>query len=135
MYSLGVREHVMIAHSFKGDIYGPAQKLHGATYVVDVEMKRQKLDDNGLVVDIGRAHESVKAVLAELNFQNLDDLAVFTDQNTTTEFLARYIFDKMEARTRTGELGPGSEGLEFIKITLHESHVAWASFEGPVQQG
>ncbi len=133
MYSLGVREHVMIAHSFRGDIFGPAQKLHGATYVVDVEMRRKTLDANGLVVDIARAHTAVKAVLAELNFQNLDDLEVFSGKNTTTEFLAQYIFEQMVARTQTGELGPGSEGLDSIKVTLHESHVAWAAFEGPVR--
>lgn len=111
----------MIAHSFRGDLFGPAQRLHGATYVVDVELRREKLDPNGVVVDIGRASEVLRQVLGKLGYRNLDDLPEFAGKNTTTEFLARWVFDQMAAAL-------GAE-LSSIKVTLHESHVAWASFE------
>jgi 6-pyruvoyltetrahydropterin/6-carboxytetrahydropterin synthase len=130
MYSVTVRDHVMIAHSFKGEVFGPAQRLHGATYVVDVEFRRRDLDADGIVVDIGRAAECLRSVLAGLNFRNLDEELVFAGRNTTTEFLARVVFDGMAAAVRRGELGPGATGLESLRATLHESHVASASFDG-----
>lgn len=130
MYRLGVREHVMIAHSFKGEVFGPAQRLHGATYVVSVEFQRPTLDADGLVVDIGLASEELKATLAPLAYRNLDELPEFAGTNTTTEFLARYIFDQLSAKVAAGALGSGGQGLTGIKVTLHESHIAWASFEG-----
>ena len=121
MFSVGIRDHVMIAHSFRGDLFGPAQRLHGATYVVDVELRRERLDPNGVVVDIGRASEALRQVLAKLSYRNLDDLPEVAGKNTTTEFLARWVFDQMAAAL-------GAE-LSSIKVTLHESHVAWASYE------
>ena len=132
MYRLGVREHVMIAHSFKGEVFGPAQRLHGATYVVSVEFQRPTLDEDGLVVDIGLASEVLKATLAPLAYRNLDELPQFSGQNTTTEFLARYLYDQLRAQIAQGAVGPGGLGLTGLKVTLHESHVAWASFEGPL---
>lgn len=132
MYRVGVREHFMIAHSFRGELFGPAQRLHGATYVVDLELARPDPDADGVVVDIGRLGETLKALLAELNYRNLDDEPAFAGHNTTTEFLARAIFDRMAERIRAGDLGPGSDGLTGMKVTLNESHVAWASFEGPL---
>ena len=134
MYSVCVRDHFMIAHSFKGPVFGPAQRLHGATYVVDVEFRRRELDADGIVVDIGKAGDTLKAVLAGLNFQNLDEVPAFTGRNTTTEFLAREIFDRMLDATVRGDLGPNAGGIESAKVTLHESHVAWASYEGPVRR-
>lgn len=133
MYSVMVRDHMMIAHSFKGEVFGPAQRLHGATYVVDVEMSRAELDPDGIVVDIGRAGDTLKRLLAEVNFRNLDEVPAFAGRNTTTEFLARIVFDGLVAAIGRGELGPGAEGVERIKVTLHESHVAAASFEGAVR--
>jgi 6-pyruvoyltetrahydropterin/6-carboxytetrahydropterin synthase len=130
MFSVGVRDHMMIAHSFQGDLFGPAQKLHGATYVVDVEFRRVDLQEDGVVVDIGRASAALRRILGDLNYQNLDDLEIFRGRNTTTEFLARHVFDAMAAAVSTGELGPGAEGLASMKVTLWESHVAWAAFEG-----
>jgi 6-pyruvoyl-tetrahydropterin synthase len=130
MYSVSVRDHFMIAHSFKGDVFGPAQRLHGATYVVDVEFRRGSLGPDGIVVDIGRATETLRRVLAELNFRNLDDLAAFAGRNTTTEVLARHVFDSIATAIGAGELGPGSDAVESLRVTLHESHVASASFEG-----
>jgi len=130
MYSVTVRDHVMIAHSFTGEVFGPAQRLHGATYVVDVEFRRRDLDADGIVVDIGRAAECLRSVLAGLNFRNLDEEPAFAGRNTTTEFLARVVFDAMVAAVRRGELGPGATGIESLRVTLHESHVASASFDG-----
>ena len=130
MYSVTVRDHVMIAHSFTGEVFGPAQRLHGATYVVDVEFRRRDLDADGTVVDIGRAAECLRSVLAGLNFRNLDEEPAFAGRNTTTEFLARVVFDGIAAAVRRGELGPGATGLESLRVTLHESHVASASFDG-----
>jgi 6-pyruvoyl-tetrahydropterin synthase len=132
MYSVTVRDHFMIAHSFKGDVFGPAQRLHGATYVVDVDFRRPSLDADNIVVDIGRATEVLRTTLAELNFRNLDDVPAFAGVNTTTEFLARAIFDRIVAAIQRGDLGPGANGIETMRVTLHESHVASASFEGPV---
>ena len=132
MYTVCVRDHVMIAHSFRGELFGPAQRLHGATYVIDVEMRRTTLDASGVVVDIGRASDALRAIVSEFAFRNLDDDTAFAGKNTTTEFLAKVIFDRMAARIARGELGPGSDGLASMKVTLHESHVAWAAFEGPI---
>ena len=132
MYSVTVRDHVMIAHSFKGQVFGPAQRLHGATYVVDVELKRPDLGADGIVVDIGRAAEALRLVLAELNYRNLDEVPAFEGRNTTTEFLARVVFDRLVGAIRRGDLGPGASAIEQIRVTLHESHVASASFDGRV---
>ena len=130
MYRLTVRDHVMIAHSFRGEIFGPAQRTHGATYVVDVTFQRRELDDHDLVVDIGLASEALKAVLAEFNFQNLDDLEEFKGRNTTTEFMARVIFERLATAIREGRLGEGARELTAMTVSLHESHIAWASYEG-----
>ena len=130
MYSVSVRDHMMIAHSFKGDVFGPAQRLHGATYVVDVEFRRPALDANGIVVDIGRAIDALRQVLSALNYRNLDEMPEFGGRNTTTEVLARTVFDRMVAAIRRGDLGPDASAVESIRVTLHESHVASASFEG-----
>ena len=131
MYSLAVSDHVMIAHSFVGEIFGPAQQLHGATYAVDVEVRRAQLDGNGLVCDIGLALETLKAVLAEINYRNLDELPEFRGRNTTTEFLAGEVFRRMKARIAKGALGPGTAGaLASLRVELRESPVAWAAFEG-----
>lgn len=130
MYALTVRDHVMIAHSFNSETFGPAQRLHGATYVIDVEFRRTELDADNLVVDIGAASERLKAVLAPLGYRNLDDLPEFAGENTTTEFLARHIFDRMAESIAAGALGAGARELDSMKVTLHESHIAWASYEG-----
>jgi 6-pyruvoyltetrahydropterin/6-carboxytetrahydropterin synthase len=130
MYSVSVRDHIMIAHSFRGEVFGPAQKLHGATFVVDVEFRSQELDENGIVIDIGRATEALRAILAALNYRNLDEEPSFMGRNTTTEVLARAIFDRVAAARSRGELGTGASVVESIRVTLHESHVASASFEG-----
>ncbi len=132
MYSVTVRDHVMIAHSFTGQVFGPAQRLHGATYVVDVELRRPTLDADGIVVDIGRAAEALRRVLADLNYRNLDEVPTFAGRNTTTEFLARVVFDGLVAAIGKGDLGPGAGAIEQIRVTLHESHIAAASFEGRV---
>jgi 6-pyruvoyltetrahydropterin/6-carboxytetrahydropterin synthase len=133
MYSVGVRDHVMIAHSFVGELFGPAQRLHGATYVVDAELRGERLDPHGVVVDIGRAGEALKQVLAALHYRNLDELEELSGRNTTTEFLAKLIFERMAERIDKGELGPGSDQLVSLKVTLHESHVAWAAYEGALR--
>jgi 6-pyruvoyltetrahydropterin/6-carboxytetrahydropterin synthase len=135
MYSVCVRDQIMVAHSFRGEVFGPAQRLHGATFVVDVEFRRPGLDADGIVVDIGRATETLRAALAELNYRNLDELPAFKGYNTTTEFLAKTIFDVMVAAIRRGDLGPGAGAIESMRVTLHESHIAWASFEGHVGDG
>jgi 6-pyruvoyl-tetrahydropterin synthase len=133
MYSVTVRDHMMIAHSFRGEVFGPAQRLHGATYVVDVEFRRPEVDADGIVVDIGRAGETLKQVLGDLNFRNLDEVPDFTGRNTTTEFLARFVFDRMHAAIGRGDLGPGAGGVTHLKVTLHESHVASAAYEGAIR--
>ena len=132
MYSLSVRDHVMIAHSFQGEVFGPAQRLHGATYVVDATFRRAELDADGLVVDIGLASAALKGVLAEVNYHNLDDMPAFRGKNTTTEFLARWIFERLVEQIQAGKLGEGARSLSTVKVTLNESHVAWASYEGEV---
>jgi len=132
MYSVSVRDHFMIAHSFSGAVFGPAQRLHGATYVVDVEFRRAELDADGIVVDIGRALDSVRAILGDLNFRNLDEAPEFAGRNTTTEFLARVVFDRIVTVIHQGALGAEAAGIDTVRVTLHESHVAWAAFEGPV---
>ena len=133
MYCVTVRDHFMIAHSFKGEIFGPAQNLHGATYVVDVEFRRVELDKDGLVVDIGAALQTLRVVLAELNYRNLDEDPAFEGRNTTTEFLARLIFERIAAEIEAGALGEGAHGLTALRVTLHESHVASASYDGALQ--
>ncbi|MEK0085213.1 6-pyruvoyl trahydropterin synthase family protein [Benzoatithermus flavus] len=132
MHSVGVRDHFMIAHSFQGEVFGPAQKLHGATYIVDCEFRRPTLAEGNIVVDIGRASEALKAILAELNYRNLDEVPQLKGINTTTEFLARHVFDRMREAIRAGRLGPGAEGVTSMKVTLWESHVAWAAYEEKV---
>ena len=132
MFSVTVRDHMMIAHSFRGEVFGPAQALHGATFVVDATFRRAELDADGIVVDIGRAGETLHAVLADLNFRNLDEEPSFNGRNTTTEFLARVVFDRLAAAIRRGELGTEAARVESLKVTLHESHVAWASYERPL---
>jgi 6-pyruvoyl-tetrahydropterin synthase len=132
MYALEVRDHIMIAHSFKGEFFGPAQRVHGATFVIDVAFFRATLNEYETVVDIGRAHEVLKDAIAPINYRNLDEVPDFAGRQTTTEFLSRYLFDRMAEAARSGALGPGSEGIETIRVTLHESHVARAWFEGPV---
>jgi 6-pyruvoyl-tetrahydropterin synthase len=124
----------MIAHSLEGQVFGPAQKLHGATYVVDVEFRRQALDADSIVVDIGRASEALKSVLSELNYRNLDEDETLSGHNTTTEFLAVVIYKRMAARVRDGTLGPSAHALNSMRVTLHESHVAWAAYEGDLDQ-
>jgi 6-pyruvoyl-tetrahydropterin synthase len=130
MYSITIRDHMMIAHSLRGEVFGPAQRLHGATYVVDVEFRRSMLDADGIVLDIGRASAAVQAVLAGLSYRNLDDDPAFAGRNTTTEVLARTVFDRIGAALKRGDLGQGASAVESVRVTLHESHVASASFEG-----
>jgi 6-pyruvoyltetrahydropterin/6-carboxytetrahydropterin synthase len=132
MYTVTVRDHFMIAHSFHGEAFGPAQRLHGATYVVDVEFRRGSLDESGMVVDIGRAGEVLRETLGALNYRNLDDEPAFAGRNTTTEFLAKVVFDRIAAAIARGELGAGARAVESMRVTLHESHVASAGFEGRV---
>jgi 6-pyruvoyltetrahydropterin/6-carboxytetrahydropterin synthase len=130
LYTICVRDHFMIAHSFDGAVFGPAQRVHGATYVVDAEFSAPQVSDAGIVIDIGRAGSALGAVLGELNFQNLDELSEFEGRNTTTEFLARVIFDRLKERIAGGELGPGSDQLTDLRVVLHESHLAWAAYAG-----
>jgi 6-pyruvoyltetrahydropterin/6-carboxytetrahydropterin synthase len=130
MYTVCVRDHMMIAHSFSGAVFGPAQRLHGATYVVDVEFRRPELDEHGIVVDIGLAGTVLHDTLAAMNYRNLDDEADFAGRNTTTEFLARTVFERMSQAIRDGKLGPSATAVTALRVTLHESHLAWAAFEG-----
>jgi 6-pyruvoyl-tetrahydropterin synthase len=132
MFSVTVRDHMMVAHSFRGEVFGPAQQLHGATFVVDATFRRAELDPDNIVVDIGLAAEQLHAVLAELNFRNLDDEEAFAGINTSTEALAQVIADRLAERVHAGGLGPGARGLAAIAVTLHESHIAWASYERPL---
>lgn len=132
MYKVRVRDRMMIAHSFRGEVFGPAQQLHGATFVVDVEFSGADTNEDNIVVDIGRAIDQLKAILADLNYKNLDGIEAFKGQNTTTEFLARYIFERMKAAIGQGLLGPGSDALAGLKVELAESDVAWASYEAPL---
>ena len=132
MYSVTVRDHMMIAHSLRGTVFGPAQQLHGATYVVDVEFRRPDVDENGIVIDIGLATEAVHSVLSQLSYRNLDAEPSLAGRNTTTEFLARLVFDRLVAAIRRGDLGNGAHGVESIRVTLNESHVASASYDASV---
>ena len=132
MFAVEVRDHVMIAHSFRGAVFGPAQALHGATFIVDVAFIAQTLDQNGIVVDIGRAYEVLKSVLQPLNYRNLDELLEFKGKNTTTEFLAKYVFDNLASAARAGELGREGHELGAIRVRIAESHVARASYEAPL---
>jgi 6-pyruvoyl-tetrahydropterin synthase len=129
MFSVTVRDHMMVAHSLRGDVFGPAQRLHGATYVVDATFRRRDLDADGIVVDIGRATVELHAVLADLDHRNLDDEPAFAGMNTTTEALARVIADRLAESVLQGALGEGAREVESLSVTLHESHVAWASYE------
>ncbi|MBU2664366.1 6-carboxytetrahydropterin synthase [Actinoplanes bogorensis] len=129
MFSVTVRDHIMIAHSFTGEVYGPAQKLHGATFVVDATFKRPELDDDNIVVDIGAASEKLHAICGTLSYRNLDDEPDFLGINTSTEFLAKVIADRLAGSIAAGELGSGAAGLTGLSVTLHESHIAWASYE------
>lgn len=122
----------MLAHSFHGEVFGPAQRLHGATFVVDATFRRAELDGDNIVVDIGRATQELGTVLGELNYRNLDDEPAFAGVNTSTEFLAKVIADRLADRVHAGAFGEGAHGLAGITVTLHESHVAWASFERPM---
>jgi 6-pyruvoyl-tetrahydropterin synthase len=131
MFAVEVRDHIMIAHSFRGEVFGPAQALHGATFIVDAAFMAEALDRNGIVVDIGRAHAVLKAILKPLNYRNLDDIEAFRGVNTTTEFLAKYIFDGLAAAARAGELGRDGRALSAIRVTVSESHVARAWYEAP----
>ena len=129
MFSVTVRDHMMIAHSFRGEVFGPAQKLHGATFVVDATFRRPELDDDNIVVDIGRAGQELHAICGGLSYRNLDDEPDFQGVNTSTEYLAKVIADRLAAKAAAGELGAGAAGLTGIAVTLHESHIAWASYE------
>jgi 6-pyruvoyl-tetrahydropterin synthase len=129
MFSVTVRDHMMVAHSLRGEVFGPAQRLHGATFIVDATFRSASLDADGVVVDIGRATEQLRAVLGELTYRNLDDDPGFAGVNTTTEALARVVADALATRASEGELGPAAEHLAGIAVTLRESHVAWASYE------
>jgi 6-pyruvoyl-tetrahydropterin synthase len=132
VFSVTIRDHMMIAHSLRGEVFGPAQRLHGATYVVDATFRRATLDADGIVVDIGRAAEVLRAVVGELSYRNLDDEVDFASMNTTTEALARIVADRLADRARAGALGDGARELDGLVVTLHESHVAWASYERPL---
>jgi 6-pyruvoyl-tetrahydropterin synthase len=132
VFSVTVRDHMMIAHSFSGEVFGPAQRLHGATYVVDATFRRAALDADNIVVDIGRATEELRAVLADLTYRNLDDEPAFAGMNTSTEALARVVADRLADRIGAGALGDAARELDGLVITLHESHVAWASYERPL---
>ena len=132
MFAVEVRDHLMVAHSFRGAVFGPAQALHGATFVIDVAFIAPTLDENGIVVDIGRAHEVLKSVLQPLNYRNLDELPEFKGKNTTTEFLAKHVFDKLASAARAGDLGREGRELGAIRVKIAESHVARASYEAPL---
>lgn len=132
MFRVTVRDHMMVAHSFRGEVFGPAQRLHGATYIVDATFAATDLDADGIVVDIGLATEQLHELLADLNYRNLDDEEAFAGTNTSTEALARVVADRLAERVHAGRLGPGARGLSAITVTLHESHVAWASYERPL---
>lgn len=134
MYSVGVRDHFMIAHSFTGETFGPAQNLHGATFVVDIELFRETLDKDGVVTDIGRLSQLLKNVLAAFNYRNLDDDPNLAGQNTTTEYMARVIFECLADAIAEGDLGPHTDGLTSLKVTLRESHIAWASYQNTLSR-
>lgn len=129
LFSITVRDHLMIAHSFRGEVFGPAQRLHGATFLVDATFRRAELDADNIVVDIGLATQQLNAVVGELNYRNLDEEPAFAGTNTSTEFLAKVIADRLADRVAAGALGEGALGLSGLTVTLHESHIAWASYE------
>lgn len=129
MYTVEVRDHIMIAHSFHGDVFGPAQALHGATFVIDAAFIAKEVDENNVVIDIGRAHEALKEILQPLNYKNLDEIPAFKGVNTTTEFLTRHIFNRLAEAARAGKLGRNGNELKAIRVTISESHVARASYE------
>jgi 6-pyruvoyl-tetrahydropterin synthase len=129
MFSVTVRDHMMVAHSLPGEVFGPAQRLHGATYVVDATFRRPRLDADNLVVDIGLAATRLGEVVGALTYRNLDDEAAFAGVTTSTEALAQVIADRLADLVHAGDLGDGARGLAGITVTLHESHIAWASFE------
>jgi 6-pyruvoyl-tetrahydropterin synthase len=129
VFSVTVRDHMMIAHSFQGEVFGPAQRLHGATFIVDATFRRAALDADGIVVDIGRAAEELSAVVGQLTMRNLDEDPAFAGMNTTTEALAKVIADRLAERALAGALGNSARALAGITVTLHESHIAWASYE------
>ncbi|MGA5407717.1 6-pyruvoyl trahydropterin synthase family protein [Streptomyces lavendulocolor] len=129
MFSVTVREHLMIAHSFRGEVFGPAQRLHGATYLVDATFRRAELDADNIVVDIGLATKELGGVVAAYNYRNLDEEPDFAGVNTSTEYLAKVVADRLAERVHAGALGEGARGLAGITVTLHESHIAWASYE------
>jgi len=133
MFTLEVRDHVMIAHSFRGEVFGPAQAMHGATYVVDAAFMAKELDANGIVADIGRASDVLKSVLGTLNYKNLDELPQFAGINTTTEYLAKYIHERLAQAARVGALGRDPGAISALRVTLSESHVARASYESPLR--
>jgi 6-pyruvoyl-tetrahydropterin synthase len=132
VFSVTVRDHMMIAHSFRGEVFGPAQRLHGATYVVDACFRRAALDADNIVVDIGRAAEALHEVVVELSYRNLDEEPAFAGMNTSTEALAQVVADRLAERVHAGALGDGARELDGLIVTLHESHVAWASYERPL---
>jgi 6-pyruvoyl-tetrahydropterin synthase len=132
MFSVTVRDHMMIAHSLRGAVFGPAQRLHGATYVVDATFRRTALDDDRIVVDLGRAAQELRAVVDELSYRNLDDEPEFTGMNTSTEALAEVVADRLAERVRAGALGDGGRELAGLAVTLRESHIAWATYERPL---
>jgi 6-pyruvoyl-tetrahydropterin synthase len=129
LFSVTVRDHMMVAHSFRGEVFGPAQRLHGATFVVDATFRRETLDADNIVVDIGRAAEELHAIVGELSFRNLDDEPAFAGMNTSTEALAQVVADRLAQRIHAGALGEGARDLTGIAVTLHESHIAWAGYE------
>lgn len=135
MFTVSVRDHVMIAHSLRGEVFGPAQRVHGATYVVDVALRRPELDDDGIVADIGRLGTLLAEVLDPLRYRDLDREPALSGINTTTEALAKWIFDRLAERIAKGALGPGAEGLRTLRVRLNESHVAWAQYEGALAPG
>ena len=129
MFSVTVRDHLMVAHSFTGEVFGPAQALHGATFVVDATLHRPELDPDNIVVDIGAATRELGEVVGELNYRNLDQVPEFAGVNTSTEYLAKVIADRLAERVAQGAMGPNAQGLTSISVTLHESHVAWARYQ------
>jgi len=132
VFAVEVRDHIMIAHSFRGALFGPAQALHGATFVVDAAFIAERLDSNGVVVDIGRAHEALKVILAPLNYRNLDEIPEFKGANSTTEFMTKHVFDRLAQAARAGDLGRDGRELDSIRVTISESHVARAWYEAPL---
>ena len=132
MYTVCVREHAMIAHSLKGEVFGPAQRLHGATYVIDVEFRRRETDADGIVVDIGAASAALHEIAGRIAYRNLDEEPAFAGANTTTEYLARWVFEQMRDAIAAGRLGADAAAVDSLRVVLNESHIAWAAYEGPL---